>query len=230
MPRKTSDGTIGPGRSKRAAASRTKRTSEVKATASQGIRQRGKKSNRDVSTARGATHSEWTLTGISEKTGRAVTRAARKEGEATEAWVDKTLYAAATRTIKGGAPLLALPPDLLSTIGEMSRKLDRIDKKLNAASSDSNLSVVGLTQTADEFRKRAGNIFDEMQKSASHIVESAVEHTDSTVAQIKQASNVAIASIKEAADAALESVRDVSGLGSGDRTEERSSKSPPRRT
>jgi len=175
------------------------------------------KARAPVPALKGTADTKWTVTGVSPRTQAAVRKAAHKEGVPLGAWVDRTLHAAATDTIKGGTPFLALPPDLLSTIGEIGRKLESIEEQLESQASRFSVPVERIGHAADDFRHRAGEMLDQMQKSSSSVMDSVMEHTDSTVDQIKEISNTTIKRIREATDAAIENARQVAGSGRDDK-------------
>jgi hypothetical protein len=182
-----------------------------------------KKTKPNVPALRGSSYTRWTLTGVSPKTRTAVQKAAHKEGLSIGAWVDKTLHAAATETLKGGSPLLTLPPDLLAAVADISRKLDGIEHRLEEKSSL--LPPGDIDQITDDFRKRAGQLLNQLQSSTSKATDLVVEHTQSTMSNIRELGGTTIQRIKEVADAARGSAHDKTETKSDKSTDETSRKS-----
>lgn len=181
------------------------------------------KAKAGVPALRGASYTRWSITGVSQKTRTAVRKAAHKEGLSVGAWVDKTLHAVATETIKGGSPLLTLPPDLLMTIADMSRKLDSIEQRLNKKDHASPFN--DLDHIADDFRKRSSQLFNQLQSTTSKATDSLVEHAESTMANIREIGSTTTERIKAATEAALEAVREKTET-KADKTSKHSPKKP----
>ena len=90
----------------------------------------GKDINKRVTkkTARRSTRG-WSTAGVSKETRAMVARAAEKDGMSAETWVEKVLRDAAGATLKGGYPVLALPPDLLHALSDLSQRVKHLSER-----------------------------------------------------------------------------------------------------
>jgi len=150
---------------------------------------------------------KWTIGAVSTETKAAVRRAAAKDGLTISEWVDRTLHKAATDTLKGGTPGLALPPDLLVAIDDISRKLDHIDSELQKDPDRLGALSNEFNSRFDDLRTRMNGSFERLQSSANTMVESVVGHTDAAVTQSRRMADRALDRIIETSDAAVDSIR-----------------------
>ncbi|MGI9385946.1 MAG: hypothetical protein ACR2OX_00815, partial [Methyloligellaceae bacterium] len=179
-------------RSKTAAKSATKAKSKTRS-----------KSKPAASTRAAQSTPRWAITGVSQQTRNAVRKAAEKEGVPVGTWVNKALRAAVKDGTKGGVSSSSMPPGIHAAMGEITQRLDRIEARVHEKMATAP-NAADVNQIADEFRRKAGDVFDQMQKSTATVVDNVVEHTDSTVSPIRAMSSSTIERIKAAADAAMD--------------------------
>lgn len=174
---------------------------------------------KDQTTPTGATESsrmKWTIGAIAKDTKAAVKRAAAKDGLTISEWVDRTLQNAAADTLKGGTPGLALPPDLLAAIDDISRKLDRIDAEIRKDPDRMKALSEEVANRFEEMRTRMNSSFERMQSSANTMFDSVVERTDAAMTQSKRLADHALERIIETGDAAVDSMRQFRRTDAGD--------------
>jgi hypothetical protein len=150
---------------------------------------------------------KWTIGAISKDTKAAVKRAAEKDGLTISEWVDRTLHKAAVESLKGGTPGLALPPDLLAAIDDISRKLDHINAEIESNPDRLRALSEEFGNRFDEMRTRMNSSFERMQSSATSLFDSVVERTDAAMTQSKRLADQTLERIIETGDAAVDSVR-----------------------
>jgi hypothetical protein len=159
---------------------------------------------------------KWTIGPISTDTKAAVKRAAEKDGLTISEWVDRTLHKAAVESLKGGTPGLALPPDLLAAIDDISRKLDHINAEIQRNPDRLRALSDELGNRFDEMRTRMNSSFERMQSSATSLFGSVVERTDAAMTQSKRLADQTLERIIETGDAAVDNVRHFRRSDSGD--------------
>ena len=135
---------------------------------------------------------KWTVTGVSKKTQDAVARAAKKDGVAVGKWVDRTLRSAAEGRLKGADSGLALPPDLLDTLSELSEHVKQLSERRSlggqalhqAQETASDLSDQ-ISSTYDGLIKRADAALDEIRSWTDETLEDAAKLGTGVIEQIK---------------------------------------------
>lgn len=163
---------------------------------------------------------KWTIGAVSTETRAAVKRAAAKDGLTISEWVDRTLSMAAGDTLKGGTPALALPPDLLAAIDDISRKLDHIDSEIQKEPDRLGALSDEFNHRFGELRTRMNGSFERMQSSANTMVNNVVEHTDAAMTQSKRLADRALDRIIETGDSAVDSIRQFRRPDTDDRSED----------
>ena len=170
-------------------------------------RKRNSAGNTAATARRGPAKTKWTITGVSAQTRRAVTKAARKKNQTIGDWVDETLHAAATASLKGGAPILALPPELLSTMDDMARKLDNINSEIEQDPERYQSIATDIRTRIDDLRNRMNGTFERLQVTTKSMVGTLAEQTDSAVSHSRQAAGKTLERVIDAGDATLASMR-----------------------
>ena len=150
---------------------------------------------------------KWTIGAISKDTKAAVKRAAEKDGLSISEWVDRTLHKAAVESLNGGTPGLALPPDLLAAIDDISHKLDHIDAEIRRDPDRLKVLSEEFGNRFDEMRIRMNSSLERMQSSAASLFDSVVERTDTAMTQSKRLADQTLKRISETGDAAVDSLR-----------------------
>jgi len=164
-------------------------------------------SNRDRPGADETPKIRWTIRGISPETRSAVKKAAAKDGLTISDWVDRILQRAAADSLKGGTPGLALPPDLLAAIDDISRKLDHIDSEIQRDPERMKALSREFGNRLDELRNRMNGSFERLQSAANSVVDTVVVRTDAAMNQSKRLADRALERIIDTSDSALDSMR-----------------------
>jgi hypothetical protein len=162
---------------------------------------------------------KWTVLGVSAETRMAVRKAAQKEQMTIGEWVDKVLGTAAVEALKGGTPLLALPPDLLTTIDDIARKLDRIDREIERNPGVSDAPALDLRSRLDALRGHMNDTFEQMQRARKSAVSSVKEGADTALTRSKEMAGKAFDRIVGTGDAALQSIRQLKPTESDEKPE-----------
>jgi hypothetical protein len=177
--------------------------------------QKLRKSRDPASAGSGKTaKSKWTISGISQKTRKAVAKAARNDGVTIGDWVDETLYEAATMSLKGGTPILSLPPELLATIDEMACKLDQINSELEKEPERFRSFSKEIRTRMDEMRGRMNGTFERLHATTKAMVGVLAEQTDSAVTHSKHAAEKTLERVIDASDSTFDSIRKLRRDGS----------------
>lgn len=137
---------------------------------------------------------KWTVSGVSKETREAVARAAKKDGMPVGKWVDTTLRVTAETRLKGGFPSLALPPDLLDTLSELSERVKELSERrslggqalAHAQETASDLSNQ-ISATYDAVIKRADTAIDDIRSWTDETLDDAAKLGTSVIEQIKSA-------------------------------------------
>jgi len=175
-----------------------------------------KSSGYAVPALKGNAATKWTISGISPQTRAAVRKAAHKEGTTIGAWVDNTLQAAANNALKGGSPILALPPELLASIDDISRKLDQINRANERDPERFTSFAPDFGRIVEDLQKGLNDTVENLQKTATTIADSVSEQSGTAVEQSKQIAGKTLDRIADVGDAALKSVRQLRDDGPDD--------------
>ena len=119
----------------------------------------------------------WTLYGVSKKTRDAVRRAAEKDGVNIGAWVDRTLRESAESRLKGGPANLALPPELLDTLSDLSERVKALTEKHSFGSQ----ALQQMQHTASELGEQVTHTYDSVAKRADQAIDELRSWTDETM-------------------------------------------------
>lgn len=160
-----------------------------------------------TSADRTAERSRWTLSAISPETRAAVRKAASMEGVTISDWVDTTLRAAARDRLKGGTPALALPPDLLATIDDISRKLDQINREIKRDPERFESFSIDFSKRMESLRDGVNTAVEQLQATTTSVMGAMAEHADAAVTRSRQVADKAVERLIDTSDAALDTVR-----------------------
>ena len=111
--------------------------------------------------------STWTVHGVSKRTRSTVARAAKKDEMPIGKWVDRTLGEAAKTRLKGDPPGLALPPELLNTLSELSENLKTLSEQRTLGSQ----AIQQVQKTATEFGEQVFSTYAALIKRADAAID-----------------------------------------------------------
>lgn len=106
--------------------------------------------------------SDWNIVGVTKKTREAVARAAKKDELPVGKWVDRTLREAAEMRLKGGPPGLALPPELLETLNDLSRNMKELSERRSLGAQ----TLQQVQEVAAELGEQVSSAYDALVKRA----------------------------------------------------------------
>lgn len=118
--------------------------------------------------------STWTVHGVSKRTRSTVARAAKKDEMPIGKWVDRTLGEAAETRLKGGPPGLALPPEFLNTLNELSENLKTLSEQRTLGSQ----AIQQVQKTATEFGEQVSSTYAALIKRADAAIDDVRSWTD----------------------------------------------------